>query len=85
MEEVVPSPDDEILEEHDMLDPQEPPHINISHKRNPSWSYEIIQEVERYGAPKGSTRQRKKSEPFPSYVDLMLDLVDKEPNCFEAF
>ena len=36
MKQVTPSHDDEILEEHDMLEPQEPHHINISHKRNPS-------------------------------------------------
>ena len=45
MKEVAPSPDDEIPEEHDMLDPQEPPHMNISHKRKPAWAREIIQEV----------------------------------------
>ena len=43
MKELAPSPDDEILEEHDMLEPQEPPHMNISHKRNPAWAREIIQ------------------------------------------
>ena len=56
MKEVAPSPDDEILEEHDMLEPQEPLHINISHKRKLAWAREIIQEVERCGAPKGSSR-----------------------------
>ena len=56
MKEVAPSLDDENLEEHDMLEPQEPPHMNIYHKRNPSWAREIIQEAERYGAPEGSTR-----------------------------
>ena len=38
MMEVAPSPDDEIPKEHDMLDPQEPPHINISHRRKLSWA-----------------------------------------------
>ena len=52
--------------------------MNISHKRNLSWDCDIIQEAERYGAPEGFTRQRKKPNPFPSYVDLMCDLVDKE-------
>ena len=67
-----------------MLDPQEPPHMNISHKRNPSWSPEIIQEGERYGSQEGSTKQRKKPNPFPSYMDWMCDLVYKYPTCFEA-
>ena len=59
--------------------------MNISHKINPSWAHDIIQEVERYGALEGSIRKRKKLNPFPSYVDLMCDLVDKEPTYFEAF
>ena len=67
-----------------MLEPQEPPHINTSHKRKPAWAQDIIQEVERYGAPEGSTRQSNKPNPFPSYVALMRDLVEKEPTCFEA-
>ena len=66
MKEVSPSHDDEILEEHDMLKPQEPTHMNISHKRNPSWSHEIIEEAERYGALEGSTRQSKRPNSFPS-------------------
>ena len=81
MKEVLPSPDDEILEEHDMLEPQEPPHMNIPHKRKPC---DIFHELERYGAPEGSRRKRKKPNPFPSYVALMCDLVDKEPTCFES-
>ena len=75
MKEVAPSPDDEILEEHDMLEPQEPPHINISHKRKSAWVCEIIQEAKRYGAPEASTRHSKKPKPFPSHVALMCDLV----------
>ena len=77
MKEVAYYPNDEILEEHHMLDPQEPLHMNISHKRNPTWAHDIIQEVERYVALEGSSRQSKKSNPFPSYVALMCDLVDK--------
>ena len=56
----------------------------ISPKRNPSWVRDIIQEEERYGAPEGSTRQSKKPNPFPSYVALMCDIVDKEPTYFEV-
>ena len=83
MKEVAPSLDDEISEEHDMLNPQEPPHMNISHRRKPTWDPEIIQEAERYGAPKGSIRHSQKPKPFPSYVDLICDLVDNEPTCLK--
>ena len=84
MKEVTPSPNNEIPEEHDMLEPQEPPRMNISHKRKLAWACEIIHKAERYGVPEGSTRQSKNPKPFPSYVALMCDLVDKEPTYFEA-
>ena len=45
MKEVAPSHNDEIPEEHDMLELQEPPHMNISHKIKPTWAREIIQEA----------------------------------------
>ena len=67
-----------------MLDPQEPPHMDISHKRKAAWAREIIQEVERYGALEGSSRQSKKPNPSPTYVALMCDIIDKEPTYNEA-
>jgi hypothetical protein len=66
-----------------MIESQEPPHMMISHKRNPSWAKELIQDAENYGAPEGTMRQRKKPKPFSSYMSLMCDLVEKEPTCFE--
>ena len=51
MKEVTPSRYDDIPEEDDMLEPQETPHMNISHKRKLAWVHDIIQEVESYGAP----------------------------------
>jgi hypothetical protein len=41
--EVVTSPDEEILEDHDILEVQEPPHMTILHKRKPAWARELIQ------------------------------------------
>ena len=84
MKEVSTSPDDETMEEYDMLELQEPPHMNISHKRNQAQVHEIIQEAERYGALEVSIRKRKKLNPFPSYVELMCDLVDKETTSFKV-
>ena len=66
-----------------MLEPQEPPTMDISRKRKPAWVREVIQEAERYGAPEGSTRTSKISKTYSSYVDLMRDLVDQEPNNYE--
>jgi hypothetical protein len=50
--EVVTSPDEEILEDHDIVEFQEPPQMTISHKRNPAWAREIIQDGQKYGVPK---------------------------------
>ena len=34
--EVVTSPNEELLEDHDIVEVQEPPHMTILHKRKPS-------------------------------------------------
>ena len=57
--------------------------MDISQKRKPAWVREIIQEVERYGSPEGSTRTSKRSNPYSSYVAFMCDLVDQEPTSYE--
>jgi hypothetical protein len=81
--EVVTSHDEEILEDHDIIEVQEPPQMTILHKRKPSWDREIIQYGEKYGVPKGTTRQVKRPKPFSSYTTLMCDLLEEEPTCFE--
>jgi hypothetical protein len=81
--EVIASPDEEILEDHDIVEFQEPPQMTISHKRKPAWARELIQDGEKYGVPKGTTRQVKRPKPFSSYMALMCDLLEKEPTCFE--
>jgi hypothetical protein len=58
--EVVTSPDEEILEDHDIVEFQEPPQMTISHKRKPAWARELIQDGEKYGVPEGTTRQVKR-------------------------
>ena len=54
--EAIPSPENETSEDHDMLEPQEPPTMNISQKRNLAWVREIIQEAEKYGALLGQEK-----------------------------
>ena len=68
-----------------MLEPQEPPTMNISRKRKPVWVREIIQKAEKHGAPEGSTRVSKRSKPFSSYVVLMCALLHQEPTSYEEF
>jgi hypothetical protein len=85
VKEVAVTPDDEIPEDHDMIESQEPPRMTISHKRKPAWARELIQDAEKYGAPERTMRQSKKPKPFSSNMALMCDLVEKEPTCFEEF
>jgi hypothetical protein len=84
MKEFAVTHDDEIPEDHDMIESQEPPRMTISQKRKQAWAREIIQDVEKYGAPEGTMRQRKNSKSLSNYVALMCDFVDKEPICFEG-
>jgi hypothetical protein len=81
--EVVTSPDEELLEDHDIVEVQEPPQMTILHKRKPAWARELIQDGEKYGVPEGTTRQVKRPKPFSSYTALMCDLLEEEPTCFE--
>ena len=82
MREVITSPDEEILEDHDIIESQEPPLMTISHRKS-ARARELIQDGEKYGAPEGTMRQIKKPKPLSSYMDLMCDLLEKEPICFE--
>jgi hypothetical protein len=81
--EVVTSPDEETLEDHDVTEVQEPPQMTFSHKRKPAWARELIQDGEKYGVPEGTTRQVKRPKPFSNYTALMCDLLEEEPTCFE--
>ena len=57
----------------------ETPQEMISKKRRPSWAHDIIREAKRYDAPEGSKIQRI----YSNYVELLINLVDEEPTCFE--
>jgi hypothetical protein len=80
--EVITSPDEEIPEDHDIIESQEPPEMTISHKRKSAWARELIQDGEKHGAPEGTMRQVKKPKPFSNYIALMCDLLEKEPTSF---
>jgi hypothetical protein len=83
VKEVIVTLDDEIPEDHDMIESQEPPQMRISHKRKPTCARELIQDGEKYGSPKGTMCQSKKPKAFSSYMALMCDLIENEPTCFE--
>jgi hypothetical protein len=57
--------------------------MTISHKINPAWERELIQDGEKYGVPEGTMRQVKRPNPFSNYMDLMCYLLQKEPTFFE--
>jgi hypothetical protein len=83
VKEVVTSLDEEILEDHDIVEVKEPPQMTILHKRKPAWARELIQDGEKYDVPQGTTRQVKRPNPFSSYTALMCDLLEEEPTYFE--
>ena len=73
-------------EDHDMAEPQEPVETILekdSHKRKPAWAQELVREAERYGALEGIHRERKREKPRNRYVDLLSDIIDKEPSTYE--
>jgi hypothetical protein len=83
MMEVITSPDGELLEDHDIVEVQEPPQMMILHKRKSAWARDLIQDGDKYDVPQGTTRQVKRPNPFSSYTTLMCDLLEEEPTCFE--
>ena len=69
-----------------MEEPQEPVETILEkefHKRKPTWAWELIREAERYDAPEGIHRERKRENPYNSYVALLCDIIDKEPSTYE--
>jgi hypothetical protein len=81
--EVITSPNEELLEDHDIVEVQEPPQMTILHKKNPTWARELIQNGEKYGVPQGTMRQVKRPNTFSSYTNLMCDILEEERTCFE--
>jgi hypothetical protein len=68
-------PEEHDIKDHDMPEPQrltDPPRG----KKRSTWAHEIIQDVEKYGAPKGTYREIKKPKPYSSYVALLSDIID---------
>ena len=46
-------------------------------------AHEVIQDAEKYGAPKGTLSESKRPSSYSNYVALMCNLIDEEPTCFE--
>ena len=75
-----------LEEDREIEEPQEPvdpPREKNSYKRKPAWLREAILDAERYGAPEGIHKERKRPRPYSSYVALLCDIIDKEPSNYE--
>jgi hypothetical protein len=75
-------PEEHGPEDHDMAEPQRHAKM-ITKKRRPTWACEIIQDVEKYGAPYEYLREGKKPRPYCNYVTFLCDIIDVEPTCYE--
>ena len=73
-------------EDHDLTEPQrhvDPPCEKNSYKRRPTWAQEAIQDVKRYGAPDGTSRESKRPRPYSIYAALLCDIIDEEHSNYE--
>ena len=68
-----------MKEPHRSKDPPK----EVSHKRRPVEECDLIQDVEKYGAPDGSLRDSKRPHTYSSYVALLSNIIDVEPSSFE--
>ena len=55
----------------------------ITYKRRPAWDREAIQDAEKYDAPDGSSREKKRPRSFSNYMALLCGIIDEEPSCYE--
>ena len=72
--------------DQDVTEPQETVETILekdSHKRKPTWEWDLLREAERYGAPEGMHRERKREKSYNSYVPLLCDIIDREPSTYE--
>ena len=73
-------------EDHDMKEVHELVETILekdSHTSKPLWAWELIREAERYGTPEGIHRERKRENPYNSYVALLCDIINREPSTYE--
>ena len=74
------------VEDQELEEPQrhvDPPQEKNPHKRKPTWVREIIQGLERYGAPEENQKERKRTRSCSGYVALLCDFIDKEPSNYK--
>ena len=80
MNDATPEEDREIEEPQELVDP---PREKNYYMRKPTRVQEVILGAERYLAPEGMHRERKRPRQFSSYVALLCDIIDNEPSNYE--
>lgn len=68
------------------MEPQKPADSSrevITYKRKPGWARELIQDVENYGVPYKTFRERKRPQLYSNYVALVSNIIDVEPSNYE--
>ena len=60
------------------------PNVHMNEKKRPLWARNIMQEAEKFSAPKGTFRESKRPQTFDNYYALMCKLIDFKPSCFES-
>ena len=76
----------EYHEYHHMIEPKVQVETFLekdSHKRKYAWARELIQEAERYSTLEGIHREGKRENPYNNYVDLLCDIMDRDPSIYE--
>lgn len=65
------------------LDPTDGPRDIVVNRKRPLWARNTMQEAEKFAAPRGTFRERKRSQRFSSYVASMCNLIETEPSNVE--
>jgi len=56
--------------------PIDPPREMVTYKRILAWAREAIQDVEKYGALDGSSREKKRPRKYSNYMEFLSDIID---------
>jgi len=79
-------PDEFTPKVHDELEQQrsvDPPKDMLFYKRRRAWAKEAAADAEKYGAPDGTCREKKRPKIFSSYLALLCGIIDQELGNYE--
>lgn len=73
-------------EDGDPVEPLEPtngPRDIVIGQKRPLWARKTMQEAKKFVAPRGTFKESKRPQKFPSYVALMSHIIESEPSSVE--